>query len=154
MRAPVSKHQEGLALLTTSLVMVLMGLLALAALNDSERESTSGARSRATTRNIHAADAGIQLARTHLTQSPPNLTPIDVSFGDAKIQSRSRTQSTPQTLDQVGLGAAPEGYSVNVGAGASFFNRIYQVNVTATTGSSAAELEAKLSRVEAEGQGY
>ncbi len=154
MTAPVRKRQEGLALLTVSLVLVLLALLSFAALNDSKRESTSGARSRATTRIVHSADAGIQLARTHLTRSPPDLTAIDLTFGSATIQSRSRSQSTPQTLAQVGLGAAPKGFSVNVGTGASFFNRIYEVNVTATSGSSTAEVEAKLSRVEAEGQGY
>ena len=154
MRAPGTKHREGLALLMTTLVLLLVGLLALAALKDSERESTSGARSRATTRTLHAADAGIQLARTHLTGSPPDLTAIDLTIGGAAIQSRSRSQSTPQSLDQVGLGATPDGFSVNVGSGAGYVNRIYQVNVTATAGSSTAELEAKLSRVEVEGQGY
>ncbi len=150
----MTKYREGLAVLTTSLVLVLVGMLALAALNDTMRESTSGARSRATTRTVHAADAGTQLARSHLTESPPDLTAIDLSFGSATIQSRSRSDSTPQTLEQEGLGAVPEGYSVNVGSGASYYNRIYQVNVTATSGTSTAELEAKLSRVEAEGQGY
>jgi Tfp pilus assembly protein PilX len=149
-----TKRQEGLALLTTAVVLVLVALLAVAALDDASRESTAGGRSRAATRSVHAADAGLQLARTHLTETPPNLTAINVSYGGATIQSRSRSQSTPQTLEQVGIGEAPEGYSVNIGPGASFFNRLYQINVTATAGESAAELEAKLSRVEAEGQGY
>ena len=43
---------------------------------------------------------------------------------------------------------------MNVGTGAGYLNRIYRVNVTATSGSAAAELEAKLSRLEVEGQGY
>jgi len=143
-----------MALLTTAIVLVLVALLAVAAMNDAARESTAGARSRAATRSVHAADAGLQLARTHLAETPPDLTAINLAYADATIQSRSRSESTPQTLDQVGLGTAPEGFSVNVGPGATFFNRIYQINVTATSGDSAAELEAKLSRVEAEGQGY
>ena len=69
--------------------------------------------------------------------------------------STTRSESTPVNLDQVGTGPVPEGYSVNLGStGAVYLNRIYRVNITANTGSSAAELEAKLSRIEAEGQGY
>ena len=120
------KHQEGLALLTTSIVLLLVAMLAMAALRDSQRESTSGARSRAATRTIHAADAGVQLARAHLLESPPHLLPINVTLGGATIQSRTRSQTTPVQLDQVGLGDVPEGYSVNLGAaGATYLNRIY-----------------------------
>lgn len=155
MRTAVTKRrEEGLALLTTAFVLVLVALLAFAALDDSERESTSGARSRAATRSVHAADAGIQIARTHLAESPPDLTEIDLSYGGATIQSRSRSESTATPLDQVGLGETKEGYAVNVGAGATIINRIYQVNVTSSSGASTAELEAKLNRMEAESHGY
>ena len=136
------------------LVLVLVGVLGLAALNDSERESTAAGRSRATTRTVHAADAGVQIARSHLTESPPNLTPINTTAGPATIESRTRSESTPQTLEQVGLGTTPDGFSLNVGPGAIYLNRVYQVNITATSGTSTAELEARLSRIEAEGQGY
>ena len=151
------KHQEGLALLTTSIVLLLVAMLAMAALRDSQRESTSGARSRAATRTIHAADAGIQLARAHLLETPPHLLPINVTMGSATIQSRTRSQAIPVGLDEVGTGNAPvpDGYSVNLGTtGVTYTNRIYRVNITATTGTSAAELEAKLSRIGAAGQGY
>ncbi len=156
MRARVTKHQEGLALLTTSIVLLLVAMLAVAALRDSERESTSGARSRAATRTLHAADAGIQVARAHLTESPPDLVSINLSMGNATIQSRTRAQTTPLDLDQMeGFGEVPEGYAVNLGTtGAAYVNEIYRVNITATTGSSAAELEAKLSRLAVDGQGY
>ncbi len=156
MRARVTKHQEGLALLTTSIVLLLVAMLAFAALRDSQRESTSGGRSRAATRIVHAADAGIQVARAHLTETPPDLVSINLSMGNATIQSRTRAQTTPLDLDQTeGFGEVPEGYSVNLGStGAVYLNRIYRVNITANTGSSAAELEAKLSRLSVDGQGY
>ncbi len=153
----MTKHQEGLALLTTSIVLLLVAMLAFAALRDSERESTSGARSRAATRTVHAADAGIQVARAHLTESPPDLVSINLSVGNATIQSRTRSQTTPVALDRLGgsTGPTPDGYSVNLGStGAVYLNRIYRVNITANTGSSAAELEAKLSRLAVDGQGY
>ena len=125
-------------------------------LRDSERESTSGARSRAATRIVHAADAGVQLARAHLLESPPFVLPINVTMGNATIQSRTRAQTTPVDLDQTeGFGDVPEGYAVNLGTtGAAYVNEIYRLNITATQGTSAAELEAKLSRLSVDGQGY
>ena len=70
------------------------------------------------------------------------------------MQSRSRTETVPQTLAQVGLGEAAEGFALNVGSGAGQLNRIYQVNVTAEAGGSTTEIEVRLSRTEADAVGY
>jgi len=153
-RVQHDKRQQGLALLTITLVLIMVVLIAFTALTDSQREATSGGRSRANTRAVHAADAGIQLAISHLGESPPNLTAIDFALDNSTIQTRARTDVMATPLNQVGLGAVPEGYSVNVGAGAGYLNRIFELNVIATSNASTGEVEAKLSRLEAEGQGY
>ena len=155
MSRPAARREEGLALLMTALVLMLVVLLAFASLHNSQRESTSGARARATTRTLHAADAGIQVARRRLTQSPPDLSAIDITLASgAQLQSRRRADSTPKTLEQVGLGAPPEGFSVNVGAGAKYVSRVFQVNVTSLGGGSTSEVEARLSRIGPEATGY
>ena len=150
------RHQRGAALFVTVLVLVLVGLLALAAIQHSEQESTSSARSRSTTRSLHAADGGIELALSRLGGSPPNLNAfdLDLTTTGSNAQSRTRTQGTPQPLNQVGLGSTPDGYALNLGEGAGYVNRIYLVNVTGTAAGSTTELEAKLTRTEVEATGY
>ena len=150
-----NRHRQGAALLVTALIMVAVGMLAFTAIRHSEQESTGGARSRATTRSLYAADAGLQLARSRLRESPPNLTSFDIDLAEgANVQSRTRTDGSPQDLNQVGIGAPAEGYALNVGAGASYVNRVYLVAVTSTSGGSTAELEAKLNRTEIEATSY
>lgn len=149
------KRQGGIAMLVTSLVLVLVVMLALSALDHSEQEYTGAARGRGSTRVLQAADAGIQLGLGRLAQSPPKLDPIDVDLdGEYKVQSRTQLETTPQDLRQVGLGTASDGYAVNVGSGVGSLNRIYRVTVTANTDTSSASVEAKLSRVSADVTGY
>jgi len=142
-------------MLVTVLVLVLVSMLSLAALESSKQESTAGARSRSTTRSLHVADAGVQLALSRLTQSPPNLTAFDIDLVEgANVQSRARSETSPKDLGQSAIGEAAEGYAVNVGVGAGFVHRIYRLNVTASAGGSTAEVEAKLSRSEADAISY
>jgi hypothetical protein len=139
----------------TAIVLVLISMLSLAALDSASQENTAGARSRSTTRSLHVADAGVQLALSRLSQSPPDLTAFDIDLTDgANVQSRTRSETTPQDLGQAGIGEAEEGYAVNVGVGAGFVHRVYRLNVTATAGGSTAEVEAKLSRSEADAISY
>lgn len=149
------KRQGGAALFITALILMLVGMLAVSSIYNSEQESVGGARARSTSRTFYAADSGVQLALTRLAESPPDLRAFDIELADeANVQSRSRQEATPQELKQVGLGEPPEGYSVNVGTSAGYINRIYLVRTTATAGGSTVELEAKLSRTEPEAAGY
>lgn len=151
----VGKRQGGSALIVTVLVLVVVTLLAVAGIRNSEQESTAGARSRATTRTLHAADAGVELALSRLNESPPNLNAFSVPLADGMtLESRSRTQTNPVDLDQLGIAAGEEGFGVNVGAGAIYVSRVFQVNVTSTGGNSTAEVEARLNRLEPEATGY
>ena len=149
-------REDGAALLVTSLVLLLVGMLAISSIQNAEQESTAGGRARATTRTLYAADAGIQLALGRLAQSPPNLIAFDLDLADgANIQSRSRTETVPATIKPVGTNHGEEGYALNVGAGASSTSTVYQVNVTASySNAAAAELEARLNRIEVVATGY
>ena len=105
--------------------------------------------------SFHAADAGVQLALSRLAQSPPNLNAFDIDLPEgANMQSRSRVEAVPRDLSQVGLGATPEGYALNVGTGVGALQRVYVVNVTSSFRDSTTELEAKLARIEVEATGY
>lgn len=149
------KREQGMALLLSAVILMLVSMLAFSALQHSEQESTSGARSRSSMRTVYAADAGVELALSRLTQSPPDLSAFSVGLANgATVESRTRTQGSPQVLGQAGLGEPAEGYSLNVGAGVSQVSRIFLVNVTATGGGSTAELEARLSRSAADSTGY
>lgn len=150
-----SRREGGAALFVTALILMLVGMLAVTAIYSAERESVGGARSRSIARTFYAADAGIQLALSHLAQTPPDLNAFDVDLaGGSNVQSRTREQLAPQPLEQVGIGAPPEGYALNVGAGAGYVSRIYRAHATATGAGSTVELEAKLSRTEPEASGY
>jgi len=150
-------RERGSALIVTTLVLLLVGMLALTSLKDAEQESTAAGRARATTRTLYAADAGIQLALSRLTQSPPNLDAFDVDLADgANVQSRTRSSGTPSDIQQVGLGSSQqEGYALNVEGGATSLTKIFQIDVTATYANAAvAELEARLNRTEVVATGY
>jgi Tfp pilus assembly protein PilX len=156
-RLPSSYRREGgSALIVTTLILLLVSMLVLTSIRDSEQESTAGARSRASSRTLYAAEAGIQLALTRLTQTPPNLDAFDVNLADgASVQSRTRSEGSASDIDQVGLGAVTEGFALNVGGGATSLSRVYELNVTAAyANAAAAELEARLAREEAVPSGY
>jgi len=149
------RREEGAALLVSAVVLSLMSVIAFAAIRHTEQESTSSGRSRAAARAVYAADAGVQLALVRLSETPPDLDPISENLSDgALLQSRSRTQTTPQNLNQTGTRQGAEGYSINIGSNVANIVRVFQINVTADSSGSVAEIEAKLSRTGADATGY
>ena len=153
---PGRRRERGAALLITSLILVVVGAIAFTSIRHSEQESTAGARSRASTRTFYAADAGIQLAASRLAQEPPDLSAFDIDLANSlNVQSRTRTETVPQALDQIGLGELGEGESLNLDGGVATITRIYRVTVTATSpNGSSAEVEAKINRTGGEATGY
>jgi Tfp pilus assembly protein PilX len=149
------RRQQGVALLLVALVLIIVSMLTMTAINHTEQEFTGGSRSRSSTRAFYGADAGVELALNRLSQSPPNLNAFDLDLSElTNVQSRSRNETAPQPLGQVALGETPEGWAVNVGAGAGYTNRVYRVNVTASSGGSTIEVEAKLVRGDLDATGY
>ncbi len=137
------RREEGIALITVVLILALVSTLAVSAIEQTGQELQAGGRSRATTRTVFAADAGVQVAMDRVT-APVDLTPISFVQADGTtVQSRAREEATPQAISQKGPGEPPEGYSINLGGG--FVNEVFQVNVTAgAPGNSMVELETKL----------
>jgi Tfp pilus assembly protein PilX len=153
-----TRRENGSALIITTLILLLVSMLVLTSIKDSEEESKAGARARASSRTLYAAEAGIQLALARLTQEEPNLDAFSIDLTDigATVESRTRSEGSASDIDQVSLGEkTTDGYSVNIGGGATSLTRVYELNVTASYANSAvAELEARLSREQAEASGY
>ena len=90
-----------------------------------------------------------------LFQTPPNLNGFDINLADgANVQSRTRDQVGPQSLNQISLGTPKEGYGIGVGSGVGFISRVFLTNTTGTAGGSTVELQAKVTRSGAEAIGY
>ena len=87
-------------------------------------------------------------------QLPRNLTAFSYNLSDGTlVESRPRTQAVPQPIATLGIGAPPDGYSVNIGAG--FVNELFLVNVLAqATNSGIAELESKLGSLQPNAGAY
>jgi Tfp pilus assembly protein PilX len=137
------KRREGIAILVTTIALVLVAMIGLTSLEHTREEATSGGRSRNVARTLHAADAGIEFARNRVAQTPPNLNAFSLTLLDgAEVESRQRADTAPQTLTEIGLSGTTSGYSLNTGA-ATVNSRIYQVNVTGTAGSAVVEVEAR-----------
>jgi len=148
-----TKREAGVALLTTTIMILLVSILALTSINHSGSEMVAGARSRGTSLALHAADGGMQLALTRLMQSPPNTNPIDTNIGDFSVQSRTRADGAALDLDSLGTGPPPEGYSVNSGSG--FVSEVFQVDMTSLgPDSSTTEIQSKLNIFVADSGSY
>lgn len=147
-RTQGSKRQDGLAVLITTVALLIVAMIGLTSLEHSREESTSGGRSRNVARTLHAADAGIEFAQSRLSQAPPNLNAFSLGMLDgAQVESRQRAQGSAQVLNEIGIGGTAEGYALNTGAG-SISNRIYQANVTGTAGTAVVEVEARFAVAE------
>ena len=148
-----AQREGGLALLMTAVLILLAGLLVLTSLSHTGEESIAGARARSTARALHAADGGMQMALSRVTQTPPNTGPIDFSVGSFGVQSRTRAQGSAQNIDSLGAGLPPEGYGINTGSG--YVSELFLVDMTSLgpTGSTA-ELQAKLYRFAGTSGGY
>ncbi len=148
-----TKSQEGVALLVTVFVLLLIGAVAIAAIGQSGQEAASSARTRAAMRALLAADAGVEVALGHLAVSDES--PFDVDIGDGiRVQSRTRDDAGPQdiTLASPG-GPPPDEYGLPSASGTTygdtgFFTDVFLINVTSSLpDGSVAQVEARLGRL-------
>jgi hypothetical protein len=147
------RRESGFALVTAVVILVLVSSVVVNLIDYSSQEMQAGGRSRSTAKNLYSADSGIQLSLQRI-QLPRNLAAFTYNLTDGTlVESRSRDDATPQPIDPVGIGAPPDGYSVNVGAG--FVNELFLLNVLASgTNSGVAELEAKLGSLQPNAGAY
>ena len=144
---PTCRREQGMALFIAVFVLTLVSMVALSGMQNSENEATASGRSRASMRVLYAADAGIELATSRISQLPPDLSPFDEDLDNGlNVQSRTRQDGSPQPLTYSGTGVTPEGYALSSGGGSTgYVTDVYQANVTATSNAGAiVELESKL----------
>ncbi len=137
------RREQGIALIVSILMLVLVGTIAMNMISSSEQELTAGGRSRSTSKSLYAADAGIQFAENRL-RPPSDVSKFKFTLDDGTlVKSGKRTDAVEQDIEDTGIGTPPSGYSINIGQG--FVNETYKVNVTATrTGIATAEVEVRL----------
>jgi len=147
------RGDAGFALVTAMVVLLLVSAVVSNLIGYSGEESQSSARSRSSLKNLYAADSGIQLSLQRL-QLPRDLTAFTYTLTDSTlVESRSRSDASPQPIAPVGIGPPPEGYSINVGGG--FVNELFLLNVTAAASNNGvAELEAKLGSLQPNAGAY
>ncbi len=147
-------------MLMSVMILLLMGVMAIAAIEFSGQELAAGGRSRSSAKTLSGADAGIQFALHRLSQLPPDLTPFTVTLPNGvTVQSRRRDEGAPQPIEDLGTVGAPtraDGHMINIGGGGpSFSNNFFLVNVTATDAAGAtAELQVKAGGLTAGSGGY
>lgn len=147
------RPRSGFALVTAVVILLLVSSVVVNLIDFSGAERTSSARARASQKNLHAADSGIQLSLQRI-QLPRDLTAFSYAMADGTmVQSRARSDGSPQPIASAGIGAPPEGYSLNIGGG--YVNEIFRVNVTATAANNGlVELEAKLGSLQPNSGAY
>jgi hypothetical protein len=146
-------REAGFALVTAMVVMLLVSAVVSNLIGYSSDEAQSSARSRASTKNLYAADSGIQLSLQRI-QLPRDLTAFTYTLTDnTLVESRQRSDGAPQPISPAGIGPPPDGYSINVGGG--FVNELFLLNVTAeASNNGVAELEAKLGSLQPNSGAY
>ncbi len=153
-RAPSGrKGSAGFALMTAIVLLILLSAVVMNLIDYSGEEASSSARSRSTVENLYAADAGIQLSLQRV-QLPRDLTAFSYSLANGTlVESRSRNDAGPMPIAAAGIGAPPDGYSINVGGG--FLSELFLLNVTASAANNGvAELEAKLASLQPNAGAY
>ena len=148
-----ARRQSGFALVTAIVILVLVSGVVVNLIDYSSQELQAGGRSRATLKNLYAADSGIQLSLQRI-QLPQDLTAFSFTMTDGTVvESRSRTDATPQDIQFLGAGAPPDGYMINQGGG--FVNELFLLNVTAEArNNGVSELEAKLGSLQPNAGAY
>lgn len=147
------RGEQGFALVTAIVVLVLVSAVVINLIDYSGEEAQSSARARATVSNLYAADSGIQFSM-HRIQLPRNLAAFSYTLTDGtRVESRSRSDASPQPIATAGVGPPPDGYSINVGGG--FVNELFLLNVTSVAANNGvAELEAKLGSLQPNSGAY
>jgi hypothetical protein len=144
---------QGFALITAIVVLLLVTAAVVNLIDYSGQEAQSSARSRSYLKNLYAADSGIQLSMQRI-QLPRDLSAFSYQLTDGtRVESRSRSDATSQPIEAAGIGAPPDGFSINVGGG--FINELFVLNVTSEAANrGVVELEAKLGSLQPNSGAY
>ena len=158
------RSQQGIALIVTVLLLLMISAVGLAALRHAGDESTISASSRRKTTVVYAADAALNIMAERLLNGDPTnatfLDPMDQptflsSTAGLPIAVRSGTADTtvPQPILRVGT-AAGGGGQLNIGSSATQSYGVYRVSIVARdSGGSQAQVQAQF-RVPEGAAGY
>ena len=140
-------------MILTILLLLLISGIGIAAIEHAGDESVLAGSSRRWTRTFFAADAGIQMALSQISQNPPDLTQFNFLIDNNSTTVFSGAAGVLGPIESVGVGAPPDGYSINLGTG--FQSRLYRAEVVAL-GPALAQvtLEAKFGKLDSGGGGY
>ena len=145
-RRPTGRREDGMALLVTVMVVIMIAAMAMAAIHNAGEEASGGRRTKTSLDALFAASAGIEMSRSRIADG--NLAHIDVRLpgnNQIRIQSRRRSQPTPQPIVSMGTGEQHGGNMINVGSSIGITDELYQVNVTGSSpGGAFAEVESKI----------
>ncbi len=142
-----NQREEGMALLITVMVLILLAAMAVAAVYHAGEESAGGRRTKTAMDALFGANAGNELARVRIATGVLDAFDIGMA-GGVQVQSRRRTDSTPQPIVPLGTTGLADDNMINVGSAIGITTEMYRVNVTATTNAGAvAEVESKISYV-------
>ena len=148
-----AQGREGFALVTAVVILVLVSSVVVNLIDYSSQELQSGGRARATAKNFYSADSGIQLSMKRI-QLPRDLDAFSYNLSDGTlVESKGRDDMAAQPISPAGIGAPPDGYAINIGAG--FINELFLLNVMASgVNNGIAELEAKLGSLQPNAGAY
>ncbi len=166
--APTSSHfvrsQQGIALIVTVLLLMMISAIGLAALRHAGDESVISASSRRKLTVIYAADAAMNIMAERLLGGDPTtatfLDPMDeptflMNTAGLPIAVRSgpADSAVPQPILRVGT-AAGGGGQLNIGSSATQSYGVYRVSIVAQdSGGSQAQVQAQF-RVPEGAAGY
>lgn len=148
-----TRLQEGSALLIAVLMLVLMGLIGIAALDAVTRDGQVAGYLNRKKIAFYAAEAGVAEALESLKNDPtPTLTPT--TLGDTSLYPHGRPSYRPDPtvadpIESIGPGAM-QGMKINAGQGgqATFMLSYWRVNVQGDApGGSVARLEVTAGRL-------
>jgi hypothetical protein len=147
------RREGGIALIVTVLLLLLISASVINTIEFSGDEHAGGGRARATGKTMYAADSGIQLGMSRIAL-PRDLNAFTFALTDGTtIESRKRSEATPQDIESVGIGKPPDGYAINVGLG--YVNEVFDLNVTSMAANGGvAELETKLASLQPNSGSY
>jgi len=147
------RRESGFALVTAVVILVLVSGVVVNLISYSSQELQAGGRLRATLKNLYAADSGVQLSMQRI-QLPRDLSAFSYNLTDGTlVESRGRSDAAAMPIEAVGIGAPPDGYSINVGSG--FVNELFLLNVTAqAVNRGVVELETKLGSLQPNAGAY
>ena len=151
------KDEQGIALLISVILMLLISAIGIAALQHARQESSGSGRSRHHTKNLHAADGVLQLVVQQLAEENPANRQLPLDFANFIQDPLSGFWTSAQTGTDATAPAQPirncGNFTRSGDALGQFPRNIYCVDVLASDGGGRVGLQAQYAVLDASGGG-